>query len=214
MTTAKQLRLPADFDLARRCAAGDRTAQRELFYRERERVHTILYRLVGSNSDMEDLVQEAFIEIFRSLASFRGEASLATWLDRIAVRVGYAYLGKKRSDPVRLLVVPEPISNEPGAEQRVMTREATRRLYAALDRIVVPQRVAFTLHVIDGRPIKDVAEAMNASVVATKVRVWRAWRAIQRAAGRDPLIADLLNGGGRPASKRGKDDARVAKEQA
>ncbi len=212
MTTATQLRLPADFDLARRCAGGDRLAQRELFYRERDRVHAILYRLVGSNSDMEDLVQDAFIEIFRSLATFRGEASLATWLDRIAVRVGYAYLGKKRGDPVRLLVVPEPVSHEPGAEQRVMTREATRRLYAVLDRIVVPQRVAFTLHVIDGRPLKDVAEAMGASLVATKVRVWRAWRAVHRAAARDPLIAELLDGGRPLPTKRGKENERVAQK--
>jgi RNA polymerase sigma-70 factor (ECF subfamily) len=167
-------------------------AQREFFQRERQRVHAILYRLVGSNSEMEDLVQEVFIQVFRSMAGFRGEASLATWLDRIAVRVAYAYLGKRRSETVHLAIVPEPVSNEPGAEARMMTREATKRLYSALDGIAVAQRVAFSLHVIDGRPLKDVAAAMDASVVATKVRVWRAWRAIQRAAERDPLIADLL----------------------
>ncbi len=195
MPAPNLLRARLDLDLARRCVSGDRTAQRDFFQRERQRVHAILYRIVGSNADMEDLLQEVFIQVFRSMGGFRGEASLATWLDRIAVRVAYAYLAKRRNDTIRLSVVPEPVSTEPGADQRMMTREATRRFYSALDAIAVAQRVAFTLHVIDGRPLKDVATAMTASVVATKVRVWRAWRAIQQAAERDPLIADLLGTG-------------------
>jgi RNA polymerase sigma-70 factor (ECF subfamily) len=185
-----------DFDLARRCVSGDRAAQRELFQRERRRVHLILYRVVGSNADIEDLLQETFIEIFRSIPGFRGEAALGTWLDRIAVRVAYAHLTRRRAEIVRLSVVPEPASREPQADERAMTRQATAHLYEALDRVPAAQRIAFTLHVVDGRPVKAIAETMQASVVATKVRIWRAWRAIRRAAQRDPLISDLLNGGG------------------
>jgi RNA polymerase sigma-70 factor, ECF subfamily len=184
-----------DFDLAQRCVSGDRAAQRELFQRERRRVHVILYRVLGSNMDMEDLLQETFIEIFRSIPGFRGEAALGTWLDRIAVRVAYAHLTRRRVEIVRLAVVPEPIAREPGADERAMTRQAAARLYDALDRIPAAQRIAFTLHVVDGRPVKQVAETMEASVVATKVRIWRAWRAIRKAGQRDTLIADLLNGG-------------------
>ena len=141
-----------DFDLARRCVSGDRIAQREFFQRERRRVHAILYRVLGSNADMDDLVQEVFIEIFRSMPGFRGEATLGTWLDRIAVRVAYAYLTRRRLETVRLSIVPEPTSGEPGADERAMTRQAAAHLYHALDRIPVPQRIAFTLHVLDGKP--------------------------------------------------------------
>ena len=190
-----------DFDLARRCVSGDRIAQRELFQRERRRVHVILYRVLGSNSEMEDLLQETFIEIFRSISSFRGDATLGTWLDRIAVRVAYAHLTRRRVEQVRLSVVPEPISSDPRADERLMLRQAAAHLYAALDRVPATQRIAFTLHVVDGRPVKHVAETMEASVVATKVRIWRAWRAIRRAAQHDPLISDLLHGGG-PAETR------------
>jgi RNA polymerase sigma-70 factor (ECF subfamily) len=188
-----------DFELARRCVSGDRSAQRELFQTERRRVHAALYRVLGSNADMDDLLQDAFIEIFRSIQTFRGEASLGTWLDRITVRVAYAYLTKRRLELVRLSVVPEPMSNDLASDERAMTREATAHLYKALDQVAVAQRIAFALHVIDGRPVKDVAEAMSASVVATKVRIWRTWRALHRAAARDPLIFELL---GEPA--RGK----------
>jgi RNA polymerase sigma-70 factor (ECF subfamily) len=191
-----------DVALARRCVLGDQAAHRELFQRERRRVHVILFRVLGSNADMDDLLQEVFIEVFRSIPGFRGEAALGTWLDRIAVRVAYAYITRRRIETVRLSIVPEPLSHQPGADERAMTREASAHLYGALDRLPTSQRVAFTLHVVDGRPIKQVAESMDASVVATKVRIWRAWRALRRAADRDPLIADLMNGGAAPAAER------------
>ena len=181
-----------DVALARRCMVGDRSAQRELFQRERRRVHGTLYRILGSNAEIDDLLQDAFIEIFRSMHTFRGEATLGTWIDRITVRVAYAHLGKRRVDTVHLALVPEPRGDEVAADERAMTREAAEHLYAALDRVPVSQRIAFALHVVDGRLIKDVAHATSASVVATKVRIWRTWRALERAARRDPLLLDLL----------------------
>jgi RNA polymerase sigma-70 factor (ECF subfamily) len=181
-----------DVALARRCVVGDRSAQRELFQRERRRVHGTLYRILGSNAEIDDLLQDAFIEIFRSIPTFRGEATLGTWIDRITVRVAFAHLSKRRVDTVHLSLVPEPRGDDLAADERAMTREAARHLYAALDRVPVPQRIAFALHVIDGRLVKDVAQTTNASVVATKVRIWRTWRALERAARRDPLLRDLL----------------------
>jgi RNA polymerase sigma-70 factor (ECF subfamily) len=191
-----------DVDLARRCVSGDQAAHRELFQRERRRVHVILFRVLGSNADMEDLLQEVFIEVFRSIPGFRGEAALGTWLDRIAVRVAYTHITRRRVETVRLSIVPEPAAHQPGADDRAMTREAAAHLYGALERMPASQRVAFTLHVVDGRPLKQVAESMDASVVATKVRVWRAWRALRKAGERDPLIGELLNGGAYAADER------------
>lgn len=155
-------------------------------------MHGTLYRILGSNADIDDLLQDAFIEVFRSVSTFRGEASLGTWIDRITVRVAYAHLTKRRVDTVHLSLVPEPKGNDLAADERAMTREAAAHLYSALDRVPAAQRIAFALHVVDGRLIKDVALATNASVVATKVRIWRTWRALERAARRDPLLRDLL----------------------
>ncbi len=165
-------------------------------------MHATLYRILGSNSEMDDLVQEAFLEIFRALPSFRGESSLGTWLDCIAARVAYRFLSKRRPDSARLELVPEIASGDPSAEERAMTREAARRLYAVLDRIEPRQRIAFTLHVVDGRSLREVAEVMEASLVATKTRVWRATREVQTRASKDPLLASLLRMGNE--SSRGK----------
>jgi RNA polymerase sigma-70 factor (ECF subfamily) len=192
---------PEDFSLASRCAAGDRAAQRRLFNEHRGRAHAILYRLLGSNRDMEDLVQEAFIEIFRSLGRYRGEAKLGTWIDRVTTRVAYAYFKRKRPASVRLESVPDVAADDPGAERRVLAREAARRLYAILDRLDTKYRIAFALHVVDGRPLREVAEITESSLVATKSRVWRARREVNRRARKDPVLSSFLQ---RSAGREGE----------
>lgn len=184
----------ADLELARRCAAGDEKAQRHLFASYKGKVHATLYRILGSNRDMEDLVQDAFLETFRSLDRFRGEALLSTWISRITSRVAFAYLSRKKNTAAPLDLVPETESAGPNPDSQVSAREATRRLYAALDRVEAKQRIAFALHVIDGRSMKEVAEITGATLVATKSRVWRARREIEKRARRDPLLENYLVG--------------------
>ena len=182
-----------DLDLAQRCVSGDSKAQMEVFRAQKHQVHMTLYRVLGSNSDMEDLVQETFIEVFRSLRGFRGEARLSTWVDRIAVRVAMAHVSRRRADTVRLSLVPEAASQQASAEDRALAREAARRLYAILDTLEPNQRTAYALHVIDGRPISEVATVMGATQVTTKVRAWRAAKIVERRAAGDPLLARYTN---------------------
>ena len=139
-----------DLDLATRCVAGERAAQRTLYEREKRRVHATLYRVFGSNHHIDDVIQEVFLQVFRSLGGFRGDSSLRTWIDRCAVRVAYVHLTKdKRRGPSLELVADIP-SGDPSAERRTLAREAARRLYAALELLEPKQRIAFTLHRLDG----------------------------------------------------------------
>jgi len=169
-----------DIGLADRCAAGDRSAQRQVFEENRLRVHATLYRILGSNREMEDLIQEAFLQIFRSIGSYRGEARLATWISRVTARVAYAFLARNRVPTVALESIPDAAHPEPGADMHAIAREGLRRLYAVLNRIEPKQRIAFALHVIDGRPLREVATITESSLVATKTRVWRARKELER----------------------------------
>lgn len=189
--TLELAKAPADLELAARCVAGDRAAQRALFARERQRVHSTLFRMLGHGAHLDDLIQDAFVEVFRSLPSFRGEASLATWIERCTVRVAYTHFRRKALVP-RLESVPDLATSTPSVEQRMLHREAARRLYALLERLEPAQRVAFTLHKLDGKPLKDVALLMEASVVATKVRIFRARRLIEQRAKNDPLLREFV----------------------
>jgi RNA polymerase sigma factor (sigma-70 family) len=182
-----------DLALARRCVEGDRFAQRALYDRERRRVHATLYRVLGSNRQIEDALQEVFLQVFRSIESFRGDASLRTWIDRCSVRVAYATLAKRRaSRGPELELVHDVPAGDPDAERIALAREATRRLYSVLDRLEDKQRVAFTLHAIEGLPLADVASAMDATVVATKTRVFRARHFVEGAAKKDALLAAFV----------------------
>jgi RNA polymerase sigma-70 factor (ECF subfamily) len=181
-----------DLDLARRAAGGERAAQRELFLAQRASVHHALYRILGANRDLEDLIQDAFVEIFRGLHSFRGDSSLSRWCQTIATRVAYLTISKRKPPTVDLAVVEDMIAGDADTRRHVQVREAARRLYAALDRIDPKQRVAFALSVIDGRSLAEVALLTESSVVAVKTRVWRARKDLARRAAKDDVLSSYL----------------------
>lgn len=181
-----------DVALTERCARGDAAAQHAFFERTRLQVHRTLFRVLGSNQHMEDLLQETFIETFRSLHAFRGEASLATWVDTIAARVVYRYLAKRRREALPLGAADELAGPSCDAERQLDARNALRHLYAMLDRVEPSYRIAYTLHVIDGRPLQEVARITGSSVMAIKNRIWRARRMVQARAERDPVLRDFV----------------------
>jgi RNA polymerase sigma-70 factor (ECF subfamily) len=188
-----------DVLLVDRCLTGEPAATRELFRRHQKRVHGCLYRVLGSNRDMDDLLQDAFIEVFKSLRGWRAEASLATWVDRISVRVAYRYLSKKgRRIATDVLEDEDDAGPLPGTSdhghgsRRQLARDGVRRLYAVLGELSPAARLAFTLHEIDGRTLAETAKLVGSTVTATKLRVWRARKRIETAAAADPILAEFL----------------------
>jgi len=181
-----------DLELAHRAATGDRSAQRDLFLAQRANVHRALYRILGSNRELEDLLQDAFIEIFRALPSFRGESTLGRWCQTIAVRVAYLMISRRKPPSVDLALVEDVLASDADVRRHAVVREAARRLYAALDRIEVKQRIAFALATIDGKPLAEVAELTGSSLFAVKTRVWRARRELMRRARKDAVLTSYL----------------------
>lgn len=182
-----------DLALARRAAAGDRSAQRELFHAQKHAVHHTLFRILGNNREIEDLVQDAFLEIFRALGSFRGDSTLSRWCQTIATRIAYLAISRKKPPAVDLALVEEVLPGHANTHRDVVMREATRRLYAALDRIDDKQRIAFALAVIDGRPLSEVAQLTDSTVVAVKTRVWRARKDLMKRARKDPMLSSYID---------------------
>lgn len=188
-----------DVVLVDRCLSGEAAATRELFRAHRARVHGCLYRVLGSNTDMDDLMQDAFLQVFQSLRRWRAEASLATWVDRITVRVAYRYLAQRRRRGITVALDVETartgVATGPAQQH---ARDGVRRLYAVLDGLSPAARLAFTLHELEGRPMHEVADLTGTSVTATKVRVWRARRAVEQAAASDAVLAGWIAAGDAP----------------
>ena len=179
-----------DAALADRCAQGDRAAQRELFQRTRAAVHRTLYRVLGSNAELEDLLQETYLSVFRSIASYGGRSSVLTWCCSIAAHTALSHLRRRRAVPTAVIDGP---CLAPGADRILRAKIAAGRQYAALDRIDPVQRVAFTLAVVDGRPLAEVAELTGASLSAVKTQVWRARHALDKRAGADPVLREYID---------------------
>ena len=182
-----------DLALAQRAADGDRASQRELFQRLKTAVHHTLYRILGNNRDIEDLVQDAFLEIFRALPSFRGDSTLTRWSQTIATRTAYLSIQKRKPTAVDLDVVEEEIvDRDPDAHRVALAKQAAKRLYIALEKLDPKMRIAFALNAIDGLPLAEVAALTESSLVATKTRVWRARRDLMKRAQKDPVLASYL----------------------
>jgi len=182
-----------DLALAQRAAGGDRHAQRELFNAQKNSVHHTLFRILGNNRELEDLIQDAFLEIFRALGSFRGDSTLTRWCQTIATRVAYLAISRRKPVPVDLALVEEIIPGDANTHRLAQMREAARRLYAALERIDAKQRIAFALAVIDGRPLAEVAQLTDSTLVAVKTRVWRARRDLMKRAKKDAVLSNYID---------------------
>ena len=187
-----------DVALARRAAEGDRVAQRELFHAQKRSVHHTLFRILGSNRDLEDLVQDAFLEIFRALPSFRGDSSLTRWCQTIATRTAYLAISRRKPAAIDLALVEDSLPGDADTRRLVQVRQAARRLYAALERIDAKQRIAFALAAIDGLPLAEVAHLTESTVVAVKTRVWRARRDLMKRAAKDSVLSSYLEELGGP----------------
>ncbi len=192
MDAARARSRDEDRELAHRAASGERTAQRELFHAQRRGVHHALYRVLGANRELEDLLQDAFVTIFRALPSFRGESSLDRWCQTIAMRTAFLALRRKKLTPVELDTIEEVLAGHDDLPAEAHTREAMRRLYLALDRLDPKQRIAFALFAIDGRAMEEVAELTDTTKFAAKTRVWRARRELRARAAKDPVLSTYL----------------------
>jgi RNA polymerase sigma-70 factor (ECF subfamily) len=156
-------------------------------------VHHTLFRILGQNRDLEDLLQDAFLEIFRALPSFRGDSSLARWCQTIATRTAYLAISRRKPPAVELELVEDALADgDPDAARVAHARQAARRLYSSLERLDPKHRIAFALAVIDGLSLAEVAELTESSVVAVKTRVWRARREVMKRAAKDPILSSYL----------------------
>jgi RNA polymerase sigma-70 factor (ECF subfamily) len=178
-------------DYVRRAQAGDAEGYKQLFRLHVQRLHRLVSRLGGSGCDAEELVQTIFVQAFRALPGFRGDATFFTWLGRIAVRIT---LRQSRHGRPRALPLDEATegSGSGSPEGTADARRALARFGAILGGLSEKRRTAFVLHVLQGHSLEEVADMVSARVGAVKVRIHDARVEIERQARRDPYLAHYL----------------------
>jgi RNA polymerase sigma-70 factor (ECF subfamily) len=192
--------------LVRRAQAGDARALHELFLRHRTDVTRIVVRTLGPDADLEDIVQEAFIQIFRSIGRFEGNAKFTTWIYRVVTNVARMHLRSRLARPRLVLGVdgdPPGITSDTEQPDEASERMARiRALYRHLDLLSDKKRTVLVLHDFEGLSAQEIAAVVEAPVLTVRTRLFYARRELYAALGADPELADvaktLADNGGEP----------------
>jgi len=175
-----------DHDLVDAAQQGDDAAFRLLYRTHRGEVHRVIHRLIGPNPDMEDIIQEVFLQVHRSLGSFRGQAKFSTWLHRVAVNVALQHLRRKRTavktraeENVECRAVDSP----PTPHEQAETRDRLAAVRRALDRLSPKKRAVVVMHDMEGLDAHEIAKVVKAPVFTVRTRLFY---------GRKELYQELL----------------------
>lgn len=183
------VRFNSDLELVKRAQQGDADAFASLFHAHKAKVYSVCLRMTNNTAEAEDLTQDAFLQVFRKLATFRGDSALSTWLYRIAVNTVLMHFRKKA---LRQVSLDEPYSQD----AKVVRREygsRDDRLTGCVDRIALARaikelpdgyRTIFLLHEVEGYEHQEIAELLDCSVGNSKSQLHKAKLRIRELLGR------------------------------
>jgi RNA polymerase sigma-70 factor (ECF subfamily) len=165
-----------DRALAARIAAGDPAAFDDLYRAHAARLYNVAWRLLGNGADAEDALQEVFLQAFKKVSSFKGDATLGTWLYRLATNL---CLDRLRSRAGRESKRTESIDDLPGSQgpTAVATRDRTLTrldLERAIAQLPDGARAAFVLHDVEGFDHREVGAILGVSEGTSKSQVHKA----------------------------------------
>lgn len=166
--------------LVQRAQCGDQEAFAMLFQLHKKRVYSVCLQMTKDVADAEDLTQEAFLQVFRNVNSFRGDSAFSTWLYRIAVNTVLMKLRRRKTPPI--LSLDEPVSAESPSLKRDVGK-ADPNLSGAVDRIALRRaieelplgcRQIFDLHEVQGYQHHEIARQLQCSIGNSKSQLHKA----------------------------------------
>jgi len=159
---------------------GNALAFQALYDMHKRRVYSLCLRMTANTAEAEDLTQEAFLQLFRKLATFRGESAFSTWLHRLSVNVVLMHLRKKNLPVVSLEETTQGGEEDSpkrdfGGEDLALAGSIDRlQLQKALDDLPPGYRTIFVLHDIEGYEHNEIAELVGCSIGNSKSQLHKA----------------------------------------
>lgn len=160
-------------ELIKACLANNSLAQKELYNRYKKAMYTLAYRVTGDFESANDVLQDAFLKIFKNLASFRGESTLGAWIKTIVVRTAYSKLRKNK-------IYFEDL-DKVNVNKHVDWGDylAVEYLEKAIKSLPDGYRAVFTLIEVEGYSHKEVAAMLDISVGTSKSQLFYAKRKLR-----------------------------------
>ncbi len=183
-----------DMRLVERFNRGDASAFSELFKRHQKDVARLVVRMLGSTGDVQDVMQEVFLQVFRSLPEFKGNSRLSTWIYRVAVNVVLMHRRAGRSRPVLASaeLAPPPADPLPLPDEQVERSLRVSALVRLMDRLSEKKRTVFILHELQGLSPIEIADIVGAPVLTVRTRLFYARRELMSLIGREASLRHLF----------------------
>ena len=170
-------------ELVRKSQLGDKAAFEQLVIRHQDLVFSLAYKLTGNREMANDVAQEAFIRAWKAIEKFRGDSTFSTWIYRITVNTAWTLRKKaKKHNTLNIEDTYEPIviDEKKDPELVAINSDLSSVLINALDKIPIEQRIIVELKNIEGRSHKEIADYLDISVTAAKVRLHRAHQKLRQ----------------------------------
>ena len=194
-TREVKARMSDEDKLIERAAADDTAAFRELYNRHRADVARLVYRMLGGRGDLEDVIQEVFVQVHKSLKDFRGQSKLSTWLHRVTVNVVLMHRRAAKSRPV---FADEPVQDGQINGETILPdedcarRERMRAFGRLLDRLAEKKRIVFILHELEGMAPTEIGKVVGAPVLTVRTRLFYARRELEAMLAEEPSLTSVL----------------------
>jgi RNA polymerase sigma-70 factor (ECF subfamily) len=171
---------PADDTVLTRAQNGDHQAFAQIYSLHKRRIYSLCLRMVGNTAEAEDLTQEAFLQLHRKIATFRGDSAFSTWMHRLAINVVLMHLRRKGLALISLDEAMDPAPEEgPGRS----FGSPDLNLTGAIDRLALERavtdlpagyRLIFVLHDIEGYEHNEIASMLDCSIGNSKSQLHKA----------------------------------------
>ncbi len=189
----------------RRARQGDGAAFEHLYRLHSRRVYALCLRMVANTAEAEELTQEAFLQVFRKIATFRGESAFSTWLHRLTVNIVLMRLRKKTPAVTSLENANDPDPDEESGRPRREVGGPDPLMVGSLDRVNLERaiqrlsegyRTVFLLHDVQGYEHHEIAEILGCTAGNTKSQLHKARKRLRE------LLWETERGKARQARRR------------
>lgn len=182
-------------DVIARAQKGDEAAFQLLFREHRETVARVVHRVMGPSSELDDVVQEVFVQVFRSIGKFRGDSKFTTWLYRLTANVTKMHLRKKKSRPRFADVSADRLlegESRDDPRESMARNERVTALYRLVDGLSEKKREVLVLHDFQGWTAAAIAETVGIPVLTVRTRLFYARKELYTALAEDEVLAPLV----------------------
>jgi RNA polymerase sigma-70 factor, ECF subfamily len=171
----------AEADAIRRACAGDSAAWERLYSTHSRRVYGLCLRIAGNQAEAEDLTQEAFLQAFRKIQTFRGDSTFSTWLYRLTVNIALMRLRRKRHPEISIDATTDdgdtetkPLADLGGPDLRLNGVLDRVNLNKAIDQLPHGYKEIFVLHDVQGYEHNEIARLLGCSIGNSKSQLFKA----------------------------------------